>query len=123
MTAISLPFRIDGYGRVASTSSELKIWADRVRTVMTTFAGERVMRPAWGSDVPADLFEAIEETPTLLFDDIRAAFQDYLPSLNLVDVVVVDQDEENGSVELEVLYQVPQVTAETQTAGVVLQGN
>lgn len=121
MTAISLPFRIDGYGRVATTSNDLKIWADRVRSVVTTFVGERVMRPAWGTEVPADLFSAIEDAPSLVYNDIQVAFQDYLPSLTLVDVVLVDEDEANGTLELEIQYQVPAITPQTQTTSLTLQ--
>lgn len=121
MTAISLPFRIDGYGRVATTNSDLKVWADRVRAVVTTFVGERVMRPAWGTEVPADLFAAIEDAPSLVYNDIHTAFQDYLPSLTLIDVVLVDEDEGNGTLELEILYQVPSITSDTQTTSLTLQ--
>lgn len=121
MTAISLPFRIDGYGRVATTSSDLKIWADRVRAVVTTFTGERLMRPAYGTELPADLFTAIEDAPSLIYNDIQTAFQDYLPSLTLVDVVLVQEDEANGTVELEIQYQIPAVTSQTQTTSLTLQ--
>lgn len=123
MIAISLPFRVDGYGRLATTTSDLKIWADRVRFVVTTFVGERIMRPTWGTNIPADLFVALEEAPTLVYGDIQTAFQDYLPTLSLVDIVVLDQDEENGTIEIEIQYQVPEITTDIQTTTTTLQAD
>jgi phage baseplate assembly protein W len=110
MLAISLPFRFDSYGRVAVTQDPRKVWADRVRSVLTTYVGERVMRPEWGSDLPANIFAAIEDEPSLVAVDVEAAFTEYLPFAELEDVVLVEEDEENGEVTLEVIYRIPRIS-------------
>lgn len=121
MTAISLPFRIDGYGRVAATSNELSMWADRVRTVITTYTGERLLRPTYGTEMPEDLFLAIADTPESVFADLSNAFSKFLPDLDLVDIAVIEEDEENGSVSLEIIYQVSSVTGTPQTVSLNYQ--
>jgi len=65
----------------------------------------------------------VEEAPGLLYADISTAFQQFLPALTLVDVVLVDRDDENGSLEMEIEYQIPQTNLATQTVGITLQGD
>ena len=105
--AISLPMRVDNYGRIVTTSSPERIWADRVRTVIATTVGERVMRPEYGSRIPQGLFQEIPEMPDLIEDAVRVAFTRYLPSLRLDAVVLVEDDEEYGEVTMEIVYSIP----------------
>lgn len=115
MTAISLPFRIDGYGRVASTDDPRIIWAGRVRSVITTMIGERVMRPTFGCDVMNEVFDAAEETPDLVEQDIRSAFSEWLPELTVEGVGLDLIDESTGELELSVVYTVPGDTSVTDS--------
>lgn len=107
--AISFPFRIDGYGRVASTRDPYRIWADRVRIALMTAYRERVMRPEYGCGLVAQTLENIEETPEVTYSEIARTFSEYLPTLTLVDVLKVSESPEIGEVSLEVVYQVPDV--------------
>lgn len=108
-TALSFPFRIDGYGRVASTKDPYRIWADRVRIALMTSYRERVMRPEYGCGLVGQTMENIEETPEVTYSEISRTFSEYLPSLTLVDVVKVSETPELGEVSLEVIYEVPDV--------------
>ena len=65
--AISLPFSIDSYGGVATTTDQSKIWADKVRSVLGTMLRERVMRPDFGTVIPYSLFNG----ETSAVDEIR----------------------------------------------------
>lgn len=105
--AISLPMRVDDYGRIVTTTSPERIWADRVRTVIATTVGERVMRPEYGSRIPQGLFQEIPEMPDLIEDAVRVAFTRYLPSLRLDAVVLIEDDEEYGEVTMEIVYSIP----------------
>ena len=51
MKAISFPFTLDPFGVVETTSSQTKIYQDRVLTLLSTAVGERPMRPTYGTDV------------------------------------------------------------------------
>lgn len=115
MSAISLPFRIDGYGRVASTEDPRLIWAGRVRSVITTMIGERIMRPSFGCDVMNEVFDGAEETPELVEQDIRGAFSEWLPELEIEGVSLDYVDEMTGEVELSVVYKIPSDTSVTDS--------
>lgn len=120
MSAISLPFRIDGYGRVASTSDPSKIWADRVRSVLMTSLGERLMRPFFGSTVTDEVYDILDEVPELVFAAVSQAFADFLPRLTFNDVEVIQEDEEAGTISLEVSYTLPDLLQDpvTQTVSI-----
>ena len=121
MTAISLPFRIDGYGRVTATSDPSKIWADRVRSVLMTSFGERVMRPYFGSTVADEVYDILDEVPELVFAAVSQAFSDFLPRLTFNDVVVVQEDEQNGTLSLEISYTLPDLVQDPVTETVSIR--
>jgi phage baseplate assembly protein W len=120
MKAMSLPFRIDGYGRVASTSDPSKMWADRVRAVLMTSLGERIMRPMFGSTLTDEVYDIMDEVPELTFSAVSQAFADFLPRLDFNDVIVVEESEEEGIVSLEITYTLPDLLQDpvTQTVNI-----
>jgi phage baseplate assembly protein W len=123
MTAISLPFRIDGYGRVTSTTDPSKIWADRVRSVLMTSFGERIMRPGFGSSMSDEVYDVLDEIPELTYAAVARAFADFLPRLQFNDVVLLSEEEENGIVSLEISYTLPDVVQDPVTQTVSLRIN
>jgi uncharacterized protein len=104
MRAISLPFRIDGYGRVASTTDLDRINQIRVRSALLTPIGERLMRPTFGTTIAATLFDTYDEA----IDDIETAtvnaFAQELPGLAFEALEVLTEDPESGTVEIEITY-------------------
>lgn len=56
---INLPFSFDANGAVATTTSERKQLLNRVRAVVSTAPGDRVMRPNYGVDTASFLFMPI----------------------------------------------------------------
>lgn len=103
--AIVLPMRIDDYGRVVSSSLPERVWADRVRTVLNTTVGERVMRPDYGSRIPYGLMESMQELPQLVEDAVRVSFVKFLPTLTLHSVRVIEEYDAESF--LEVSYSIP----------------
>jgi phage baseplate assembly protein W len=116
MRAISLPFRVDGYGRVAATSDPSRIWADRVRSVVSTNPGERVMRPTFGCPMPENLFEAMSTVPEVVESDVSKAFVDWLPLLSFGGLDVNHESDQNGEIEVNLSYTVPTIQQNSSTS-------
>lgn len=111
-TAISLPFRLDARGNIVKTSDLTKLWADRVRSAVGTMRGERLFQSNYGSDVPKHTMDPMRSIEDLVYEDIASVFTIQLPLLRLNDVITT-VDVEAGTLEVEILYQLP--TEETVT--------
>jgi phage baseplate assembly protein W len=121
--AISLPFSIDPYGKVTSTTDQPKIWADRVRSVIGTALRERVMQPLFGTEVPFTVFETTEEAESTIENTVQHAFDEQLPLLRLQEVTTTF-DEYTNAVNVNVVYALPnQETVDTTLALISLVGN
>lgn len=116
MKAISLPFRVDGYGRVAATSDPSRVWADRVRTVVSTNPGERVMRPTFGCPMPESLFDAISTVPEVVESDVQRAFDEWLPAVAFEGLDVNYEADQNGEIEVVLSYTVPTIHQNSSTS-------
>lgn len=91
---ISLPFRFDAGGALASTSSPLDQLSHRVFSVIATQPGERVMRPTYGTDMASMVFEEIDdELQDLLTLEAGAALATFEPDAVLVGIEVESTDE------------------------------
>jgi phage baseplate assembly protein W len=120
--AISLPFSIDSYGNVASTKDQSKIWADKVRSVIGTNVGERIMRAEFGTKVPFATFNGQQIVAEITRREIFAAFAKNLPALSLQNVSVSFGDEDQ--VIAEVTYSLPNQQEVTTTIGLAyISGN
>jgi len=124
--AVSLPFSVNPYGRIGTTTERSKIWQDRVRSVIGTYLGERVMRPNFGADVVDAVHETSEEAQVIVENQVRQAFNIYLPTLTLTEVLT-DYDENTGVLNVELVYSLPDATVEdvsSTTIGLVrIAGN
>jgi phage baseplate assembly protein W len=120
--AISLPFSIDSYGNVASTKDQSKIWADKVRSVVGTTVGERIMRADFGTNIPYATFNGKELVAEITRQELFASFAKFLPSLTLQNVVVTVS--EDSYVYAEVIYALPNQQEVTMTVGLAyISGN
>ena len=104
--ALTLPFSVNAYGRINTTTERSKIWQDRVRSVVGTYLGERVMRPNFGSDVVDAVFENSDDAQITIETAIREAFNTFLPTLS-VSEVRTNYDENTGILETEIVYALP----------------
>jgi phage baseplate assembly protein W len=115
--AISLPFRIDDFGNVQSNTSQSKIWADRVKSVIGTSFGERVMfLNDYGTQIPINFFENMSEISETIKSEVISAFSTNLPKLQLVETIVT-LEENLGTVQVEVLYLLPSREQNSVTVG------
>lgn len=120
---ISLPFSIDPYGRVAQTSDQTKIWADKVRSVVGTALNERVMRPLFGTDIPLAVFENQSDAQGIVQNLVSTSFTSQLPRLALQTVSSVF-DEYTSTLNVEVVYALPNEEVVSTTIGfIALDGN
>lgn len=101
--AIALPFAFNETGGVYYTVDDKKAWQDRVVAAVMTNLGERVMRPTYGSDVNAALFENIGDALVILKQSVQVVFQRWLPQLTLMDVKG-NIDPIDGHLLLEITY-------------------
>jgi phage baseplate assembly protein W len=115
--AISLPFRFDDFGNIASTTAQTKIWADRVRSAVGTSLAERVVRPDYGTQIPENLFENVTLVSELIQNEVAKVFENNLVELEL-DETVVTIDEQAGTVYAEVLYFLPNKEQTSVTIGI-----
>lgn len=117
--ALSYPFRLDDYGNIATTVDQTKIWADRVRSVIGTVIGERVMRPTFGTKVAYASWETRTAMETIVRKEIERGFYLLLPLLTVVDITFDFNDTEN-IVSASITYELPDKRESTTRVGVVV---
>lgn len=104
--AISLPFTINAYGDVASTSDQRKIWSDRVRFVIGTNLEERILSPRFGTLVPSAFMETSESAEARIISEVERAFPAQLELLTLQGVDVSFDDYTNTT-SVNITYSLP----------------
>lgn len=120
---ISLPFTIDPYGMVGSTSSQTKIWSDRVRSVIGTSLRERPMRPEFGTVIPFAMFESTDDASSEIKAEIEKAFNEQLPLLEL-QTVTLAIDDLNSTITATIIYDLPNNETVSTSIGLIgLKGN
>lgn len=117
--ALSYPFRVDDYGNIAITSDFGKIWADRVRSVVGTVIGERVMRPTFGSKVAFAAFATRTAMEDIVRREVERGFYLHLPLLTLLDITF-DFNESENLVSASITYELPDKKQSTTNVGIVV---
>lgn len=121
--AIALPFSIDPYGKVSSTTDQRKIWADRVRSAVGTTIGERVMRPFFGGEIAFSVFNGVDAAAQEIKNNVAEVFNTQLPLLTLGSVET-SIDTTTGTVYADISYSLPNEVETNTTIGLVyLAGN
>jgi phage baseplate assembly protein W len=92
MKAISFPFTLDPFGVVNTTTSQEKIYQDRVLTLLSTTVGERPMRATYGTDIASALFETQGDAEKAAETAIRTAMRTWLPEVTIerIDLKSID---------------------------------
>lgn len=113
---IDQSFRVDPQGRIAFTSDSRRILMNRVRTVIGTEVGERVMRPDYGVPLQSMLFEGDDEmTATVIASDIERALEEYEPGIVVHSVETDSKDELDGIINVSVTFSAANSPFETLT--------
>ena len=111
---IAFPFSFNSYGRVDVTNDQRIIWRDRVRHVLFTRFGERVMRPNFGSDVLNSLYETESIGVEMVSRSVTIAFNTHLNSLKLIEMNPV-YDPTTGTLDVSIRYALPSGEIDTVT--------
>lgn len=121
--AMTLPFSIDRFGNIATTTDQKKIWADRVRSAVGTALTQRVMRADFGTAIPQLLFDSVDVVREALEAEITLVFANYLSVLGFEELDIQYDDRQNV-LSVEIKYRLPDNTEELVTLGVAtLNGN
>jgi len=115
---MAVPFSIDAYGAVTLATTQEKIWADRVRSVLGTNFNERIMRPTFGSLIPSAFMETTDEATNLIEAEVRTAFSTQLDQLQLENVST-SYDEYSDVLSVTVLYALPDDTQTETTISLI----
>jgi phage baseplate assembly protein W len=116
--ALSLPFVVDAYGKIGTTTDQPKIWADRVRAVIGTNLRERLMMPNFGTLVPSAFMETDSIAASSIENEVKIAFGTFLTSLSL-DSVQTSFDDATGSLSVQIFYHLPNNTLVDTTVSII----
>lgn len=104
MREMCFPLAVDETGSIAYTTDLNKQIQQRVRMVVGTNPGERVMRPEYGTPTRRWLWESMNENDEDdLKDSIRERVNAQVPEVT-VTFVELTRDEESGTIEVNVRY-------------------
>lgn len=103
---ITLPFSINAYGSVSSTTDQSKIWSDRVRFVIGTNLQERILNPEFGTLVPEAFMQTADDSVSMITTEVERAFPIHLSLLSLQGVDV-SYDEYTGATNVNITYGLP----------------
>ena len=119
-TALEVPFRVDGTGRVKATSTLAREIALRLESIIGTSPGERVMRPAYGAGAGRYLFDSNDE---IVAASLAARIEDLInaqePAVTVERVTVAQIERTAGLVRIRVDYRL-RSTGEVTTATVAV---
>lgn len=117
-SAIQLPFTVTGNGKVADTTDPAKVWAYRVKALIGSAVGERILRPKYGLDLIDVAFNAQSIAEEVINREVEAAFAAYLPDLTL-DSIELQFDADNATLNVDIGYILPNNVPSNITVGVV----
>jgi len=106
MKAITFPFTIDPFGVANTTTSQEKIYQDRVLTLLSTSVGERPMRATYGTDLATALFETQGNAAKAIETAIRTAMRTWLPELTVENIEIAATDD-SGRVQVNLSLVLP----------------
>lgn len=104
--ALTLPFKINAYGSVSSTTDQAKIWSDRVRFVIGTNLEERLLDPQFGTLVPEAFMQTADDAEALIAAEVERAFPLQLELLTFQSVDI-SFDEYTGTTNVNIIYSLP----------------
>ena len=101
---LSLPFSGDAvFNQTYSTKDQIK---SNLINFFLTNHGERPMKPNYGANLRADLFEMVNnQTFDLLNSKIKRLLQDNFPNVKLADLEVFSNDNQN-TIQISIYYNV-----------------
>jgi phage baseplate assembly protein W len=105
---LAFPVGVDRRGEVAVVAYEEDV-RQAIRIILSTNHGERVMRPDFGANLRALIFEPVSATTmSLAQDHVERALIEWEPRIDVLDVRVTADDAERaqGRLRIEIDYRV-----------------
>jgi phage baseplate assembly protein W len=102
----SIPFSFNKVGKISSIVDDRDLWRIRIHSLLLTRFGERLMRPDFGTNLPATVFETEDLATEMAIKTISIAFNKWLPSLNLIEASP-QYDNDSGSLTITIRYNLP----------------
>jgi phage baseplate assembly protein W len=106
MKAISFPFTLDPFGKIISTTNQNKIYQDKILTLLSTGIGERPMRPTYGTNIGAAMFENQGKVDSAINQAIRTAISNWIPEIT-VEKINIKGFLDTGAVTVELNVTLP----------------
>jgi phage baseplate assembly protein W len=118
--ALTFPFSLNPLtGSIVTTTNQDVIWADRVKLAVETNLGERVMRPSYGTKIPAALFNTVDSFTDVFERDVQRVFVEQLPLLSF-ESITSDFNERENTLSVDITYSLPNNTKATTKVGVMV---
>lgn len=110
MKAIRFPFEISNSGKIVHTEDSIKIYQDRVLTLLSTVTYQRPMMPNYGVDIARSLYETLDNTYLAVGEAIGRAINTFLPYVKIKDILVDLTRSIEAGTTVTVLIQLPDGT-------------
>ena len=100
----AFPVGVDDTGQIALASGSREI-EQAMRLILTTYPGERPMRPAFGSRLRDFIFDgATWENAAAVAAEVSASLTQWEPRATVTDVMVTPEAAEPGVLSIDVAY-------------------
>ena len=100
----AFPVGVDATGQIALVSGSREI-EQAMRLILSTYPGERPMRPRFGSKLRDFIFDgATWENAAAIAAEVRAALRQWEPRATVVDVLVMPEAADPGVLMIDILY-------------------
>jgi hypothetical protein len=112
--AISLPFTVATNGSIASTSTEEKLWQDKIVSALMTRKSERVRRNQYGTSINAVALDNLSVAKEEIQKEVSDVFRILLSPLTLASVTL-DNSEDSSTLNVLISYWLPSYNRETDS--------
>jgi uncharacterized protein len=100
----AFPVGVDATGQIVLVTGNREI-EQAMRLILSTYPGERPMRPEFGSRLRDFIFDgATFQNATAIAAEVRAALRRWEPRATVSDVTVTPEDDEPGLLSIDIRY-------------------
>jgi len=100
----AFPVGVDATGQIALVSGSREI-EQAMRLILSTYPGERPMRPKFGSRLRDFIFDgATWENAAAIAAEVRASLRQWEPRATVADVLVMPEAADPGVLIIDILY-------------------
>lgn len=116
---ISYPFKLSFLGELQGTEEPVKVYTDRLLTLLSTSPGQRPMLPEYGTDVLRALYENDNQLEISINQAVRSAVAVWIPEISIEEINVTLPDQE-GKATVTILIQLPNSILTTLTVSTAI---